>query len=208
MRLRGAPASENRQTLRSGLEDAHDGLEALGSATARSGDQAMATRRRSSVVLAELLDAAGRRTRTARRRCELAASVPVISGAAHGDRRSVDPDVGSAHPVDIDPYLPVTVAAMFTEPKWVPPIARTRPVIQRATQEPPVSAAARRLPDQRSRVTETSDSGPLPTADQCHRRYDPLVLFAPLFLGVLLLAMFFFFFAPAVFLAALVLAPF
>ena len=97
---------------------------------------------------------------------------------------------------------------MFSEPKWGPPSLELDPSSRAATREPPVSAAARHLPDQRSRVTETSDSGPQPTADQCHRRYDPLVLFAPLFLGVLLLAMFFFFVAPAVFLAALVLAPF
>ena len=53
------------------------------------------------------------------------------------------------------------------------------------------------------------------TADHFQRpirhngRYDPLVFLAPLFLGgALLLAMFFFLVAPAVFLAALFLAPF
>lgn len=74
--------------------------------------------------------------------------------------------------------------------------------------ELPVSAAARHLPDQRSRVTETSDSEPLPTADQRNGRYDPLVFLAPLFLGGPLLLAMFFFAAAAVFFAALFLAPF
>ena len=72
-----------------------------------------------------------------------------------------------------------------------------------------MSAAARHPPDQRSRVTETSVSGPLPTPDQRNGRYDdPLVFLAPLFLGGALLLAMFFFVAPAVFLAALFLAPF
>jgi hypothetical protein len=69
-------------------------------------------------------------------------------------------------------------------------------------QELPVETAARHLPDQRSRVTETSVSGPLPTADQRNGRYDPWVFLAPLFLGGALLLAMFFFVAPAVFLAA------
>jgi hypothetical protein len=40
-------------------------------------------------------------------------------------------------------------------------------------RELPVSAAARHLPDQRSRVTETSDSEPLPTADQRNGATNP-----------------------------------
>jgi hypothetical protein len=78
----------------------------------------------------------------------------------------------------------------------------------RDPQELPVPAAARHLPDQRSRVIETSDSEPLPTADQRNGRYDPLVFLAPLFLGGALLLAIFFFVAPVVFLAALFLAPF
>jgi hypothetical protein len=54
---------------------------------------------------------------------------------------------------------------------------------------------------------KTSISGPLPTADQRNGRYDPLVFLAPLFLGGALLLAMFFFVAPAVFLAALFLAP-
>ena len=77
----------------------------------------------------------------------------------------------------------------------------------RDPQALPVSAAARHLPDQRSRVTETSDGEPLPTADQRNGRYEPLVFFAPLFLGGAVLLAMFFFVAPAVFLAALFLAP-
>ena len=71
-----------------------------------------------------------------------------------------------------------------------------------------MSAAARHPPDQRSRVTETSVSGPLPTPDQRNGRYDPLVFLAALFLGGALLLAMFFFVAPAVFLAALFLGPF
>jgi len=59
------------------------------------------------------------------------------------------------------------------------------------------------------RVTETSDSGLLPSADQRNGRYVPLVFLAPLSLGgALLLAMFFSFVASVVFLAALFLPPF
>ena len=75
-------------------------------------------------------------------------------------------------------------------------------------QELPVGTAARHPPDQRSRVTETSVSGPLPTADQRNGRDDPLVFLAALFLGVALLLAMFFFVAPAVFLAALFFGPF
>ena len=60
----------------------------------------------------------------------------------------------------------------------------------------------------RDRITETSVNGPLPTADQRNGRYDPLVFLAPLFLGVAVLLAMFFFVTPAVFLAALFLAPF
>jgi hypothetical protein len=78
----------------------------------------------------------------------------------------------------------------------------------RIIQELSVSAAARQLPDQRSRVTETSASGPLPLADQRNARYAPLVFLTPLFLGGVLLLAMCFFVAPAVFLAARFLAPF
>ena len=59
----------------------------------------------------------------------------------------------------------------------------------------------------RDRIAETSVSRPLPTADQRKGRYDPLVFLAPLFLGGALLLAMFLFVAPAVFLAALFLAP-
>jgi hypothetical protein len=70
-----------------------------------------------------------------------------------------------------------------------------------------VSTAARYRPDQRSRVTETSVTGPPPTANQRSGRFDPLVYFASFFGGALLLPLFVFV-APAVFLAAAFLAPF
>ena len=78
----------------------------------------------------------------------------------------------------------------------------------RDPQKLPVSAGARHLPDQRSRVTERIDSEPLPTADQRKGRYEPLVFLAPLFLGGALLLAMFSFVAPAVFLAAPFLTPF
>jgi hypothetical protein len=76
--------------------------------------------------------------------------------------------------------------------------------------ELPLSTAARHPPVPRSGVTETSDSGQRPTADQRNRRYDdPSVFLARLFLAGALLPAMFFFLAPAVILAApFVLAPF
>ena len=56
--------------------------------------------------------------------------------------------------------------------------------------------------------TETSVTGPPPTARQRSGRFDPLVYFAPSFFGGALLRPVFVFVAPAVFLAAPFLARF